>query len=99
MSKQYADRDLLALDKNGAHYTKHMHVADMAISTLKLGFKHLPIEKKGAFTQAIRDLEAFAKTPSVNAELLEALQDIGMRYGLTEVARATIAKATQGETK
>lgn len=36
---------------------------------------------------------------SINAELLEALQDMGMRYGLTEIARAAIAKATQGEMK
>lgn len=35
----------------------------------------------------------------INAKLLEALQDMGMRYGLTEIARAAIAKATQGETK
>ena len=44
-------------------------------------------------TQAAAELR---RLHAVNQELLEALKDMGARYGLTDVARAAIANA-EGE--
>ena len=40
-----------------------------------------------------RDEDKITALEAINQELLEALKDMGARYGLTDVARAAIAKA------
>jgi len=52
------------------------------------------------FRFTLPDLERFANLVAAGKaamfdELLEALKDMGARYGLTDVARAVIAKAEQ----
>jgi hypothetical protein len=50
------------------------------------------LRRMKADTEAAAELR---RLHEVNAELLEALKDMNARYGLTDLARAAIAKAEQ----
>ena len=73
--------------QDGAPFTPHL--SDVCYSRL---FKTYTSEYKSI-------QESNARLIAAAPELLKALQDMGVRYGLTEIARAAIAKATQGENK